>query len=212
MTEKPPDGSEKKIRLRINRREFVQTIISLGIVGTVVSFLSLLTSLLPRAGAGGPLGEVDNIFRYGPEKDTWYSSKAGTEVKLEDFDQVGKGASVLWRGMIPAVVIRVDENRLQGATATSGLIAFAAACTHLCCIFTWHLDRPKEDVLFCRCHDGAFDPYNIVKDIMLNGIEYSGAKVIAGPAPRAAPMIPIEIKDGKVLGVVTDLGIYDYCG
>jgi len=212
MTEKPVEEYKRKLRLRVNRREFVQTIISLGIVGTVASFLSLLTSLLPRAGAGGPPGEVDNIFRYGPEKDTWYTSKAGTEVKLEDFDQVGKGAGVLWRGMIPAVVIRVDEGRLQGAAATDGLIAFAAACTHLCCIFTWHLDRPSEDVLFCRCHDGSFDPYKIVKDVMINGSEYLGAKVIAGPAPRAAPIIPIEIKDGRVLGVATDLGIYDYCG
>jgi hypothetical protein len=36
--------------------------------------------------------------------------------------------------------------------------------------------------------------------------------VIAGPPPRAAPIIPIEIKDGKVLGVAKDLEIYDYCG
>jgi Rieske Fe-S protein len=211
MTEKPETRSKNRIRLRVSRRQFVQTIVSLGIVGTFVSFLSLLASLLPRAGAGADLGEVDNVLRYGPEKGVWYSSKAGAEVKLEDFDEVGKGAGVLWRGMIPAVVIRADENKLQGTEATNGLIAFAAACTHLCCIFTWHQDRPKEDVLFCRCHDGAFDPYNIVKDIMLNGGEYQGAKVIAGPAPRAAPIIPIEIKDGKVLGVAKDLGIYDYC-
>jgi hypothetical protein len=51
-----------------------------------------------------------------------------------------------------------------------------------------------------------------VKDVMLSGIEYSGAKVIAGPPPRAAPMIPIEITDGKVAGVAKDLGLYDFCG
>ena len=212
MTEKIEDGSEKKARRPIDRRQFVEITVSLGIAGTVISFLSLLMSLLPSAGAGGEEGEVDNVFRYGPEKDTWYSDRSGTEVKLEDFDQLGKGASVLWRNKIPAIVIRVDESKLRGATATNGLIAFASACTHLCCISTWHLDRPNEDVLFCRCHDGVFDPYSIVKDVMPSGAEYLGAKVIAGPPPRAAPIIPIEVKDGKVAGVATDLGLYDYCG
>ena len=196
----------------MNRRQFVDAIVSVGIVGTLVSFLSTLVSLLPSAGAGEEQGEVDNILRYGPEKGAWYSDRSGTEVMLEDFDQVGKGAGVLWRRSIPAIVIRVDESRLRGATGTNGLIAFAAACTHLCCISTWRLDRPNEDVLFCRCHDGAFDPYNIVKDVMLDGTEYLGAKVIAGPPPRAAPIIPIEIKDGKVAGVPENLQLYGYCG
>lgn len=196
----------------MNRRQFVDAIVSVGIVGTLVSFLSTLVSLLPSAGAGEEQGEVDNILRYGPEKGAWYSDRSGTEVMLEDFDQVGKGAGVLWRRSIPAIVIRVDESRLRGATATNGLIAFAAACTHLCCISTWRLDRPNEDVLFCRCHDGAFDPYNVVKDTMLDSTEYLGAKVIAGPPPRAAPIIPIEIKDGKVAGVPENLQLYGYCG
>lgn len=212
MTEKNADSRKKMKWPTMNRRQFVEAIVSVGIAGTVVSFLSLLMSLLPSAGAGEQQGEVDNVFTYGPEKGTWYSAKAGTEVMLEDFDEVGKGAGVLWRKSIPAIVIRVDENRLRGAKATNGLIAFAAACTHLCCISTWHLDRPNEDVLFCRCHDGAFDPYNIVKDVMLNGAEYLGAEVFAGPAPRAAPIIPIEIKDGKITGIPENLDVYGYCG
>lgn len=205
-------GREKKKWPPMNRRQFVDAIVSVGIVGTLVSFLSTLVSLLPTAGAGEEQGEVDNVFRYGPEKEAWYSDRSGTEVMLEDFDQVGKGAGVIWRRRIPAIVIRVDESRLRGVTATNGLIAFAAACTHLCCISTWRLDRPNEDVLFCRCHDGAFDPYNVVKDTMLDGTEYLGANVIAGPAPRAAPMIPIEINDGKVAGVPEKLELYGYCG
>jgi len=92
------------------------------------------------------------------------------------------------------------------------LVAFAATCTHLCCIATWRLDRPTEDVLFCRCHDGVFDPYNVVNDVMLDGTEYLGAKVIAGPPPRAAPIIPIEINDGKVAGVPENVELYGYCG
>ena len=212
MSEKSTGDRGKKKRPTMNRRQFVQTVVTAGIAGTVLSFLSLLMSLLPSAGAGEEQGEVDNVFTYGPEKGAWYSDKSGNEVLLEDFDQVGKGAGVLWRGRIPAIVIRVDESKLRGATATNGLIAFASTCTHLCCIATWRLDRPSEDVLFCRCHDGVFDPYNVVKDVMPDGTEYLGAKVVAGPPPRAAPIIPIEVKDGKVSGVPDNLGLYGYCG
>jgi len=184
--------------------------ISLGLLGTVASFLSLLTSLLPTS-QGGQQGEVDNTFRYGSGEGTWYADKVGAEVKAEDFDQVGKGAAVLWRGSIPAILIRVDESKLRGVTATSGLVAYGSTCTHLCCIATWHMDRPNEDVLFCRCHDGIFDPYDAVKEVMPNGSQYLGARVISGPPPRPAPMIPIEIKDGKVAGVLSNSDIYNYC-
>jgi Rieske Fe-S protein len=211
MSKRVGRESAKKSRRDISRREFVRVMVSLGILGTFVSFLSLLTSLLPTPRGSQQEGEVDNVFRYGPEKGAWYSDKSGTEVRVEDFDQLEKGAGVLWRGSIPAILIRVNESKLRGTTANSGLVAYASTCTHLCCIATWRLDRPTEDVLFCRCHDGVFDPYNIVKDVMPNGAEYLGAKVIAGPPPRAAPIIPIEIKDGKVAGVPSNLEIYGYC-
>jgi Rieske Fe-S protein len=211
MTEKTATESAKKPRRwsTMGRRQFVQVLVSLGIVGTVASFLSLLTSLLPSS--SGSQGPTDNVLKYGPEQGTWYSDKSGTEVMLADFDQVGKGAGVLWGGSIPAIIIRVDESKLQGTTADNGLLAFASSCTHLCCIATWHLDRPNQDVLYCRCHDGVFDPYNIVKDVMPNGAEYLGAKVTGGPPPRAMPLIPLQIKDGKIVVAPSNLDLYSYC-
>lgn len=209
MADKAVSQSTKKSRRWISRRQFVKALVSLGILGTIASFFSLLTSLLPGSSAGQ--APTDNILRYGPEKKTWYSDKSGSEVKLEDFDQVGKGASVIWGGSIPVILIRVDENKLRGTTANNGLLAYASACTHLCCIATWHIDRPNQDVFFCRCHDGIFDPYDIVKDTMPNGAEYLGAKVIGGPPPRAAPIIPLEIKDGKITAAPSNLDIYLYC-
>jgi Rieske Fe-S protein len=198
-------------RILLSRRQVIQALVSIGIFGTIVSFLSLLTSLMPTSSGGQAQTSVDNVFRYGPEKGAWYSDKSGSEVMAADFDQVGKGAGVLWRGNIPAIVIRVDESKLQGTTANNGFLAFSSACTHLCCIATWHLDRPNEDVLFCRCHDGIFNPYEIVKDVMANGTQYLGAKVVGGPPPRAAPIIPVEIIDGKLSGVPTNLDIFSYC-
>jgi len=212
MTERGTSNStKKKTRWQFSRRQFVRLMVSLGVFGTVVSFFSLLTSLVPSPKGIQQGGNVDNVFRYGPEKGTWYSDKSGSEVMLADFDQVGKGASVLWQGSVPGILIRVDESKLKGATATNGLIAFSSACTHLCCIATWHLDRPSEDVLFCRCHDGIFDPYDIVQDVMPDGSKYGGARVVGGPPPRAAPLIPIEVKNGKVSGIPSNLDIYSYC-
>jgi len=208
--EKSPESAKKSL-LRIGRRQFVKVLVSLGIVGTVASFLSLLMSILPSPKGSLPAGEVSNVLTYGPEKGTWYSEKSGTEVLADDFDQVGKGAGVLWRRSIPAILIRLDESRLRGTTTNNGLLAFASSCTHLCCISTWHIDRPTEDVLFCRCHDGIFDPYDIVSDVMPNGAQYLGAKVVGGPPPRAAPIIQVEIKDGKVSGILSNLEIFSYC-
>jgi Rieske Fe-S protein len=203
--------SAKKSLLRIGRRQFVKVLAFLGIVGTVASFLSLLTSLLPSPKARLLDANVSNVFVYGPGQGNWYSDKSGTEVLADHFDQVGKGAAVIWRDSIPAILIRLDESRLRGTTANNGLLAFASSCTHLCCISTWHVDKPSEDVLFCRCHDGIFDPYDIVTDLMLDGAPYLGARVVSGPPPRAAPIIQVEIKDGKVSGVPSNLDIFYYC-
>jgi hypothetical protein len=46
---------------------------------------------------------------------------------------------------------------------------------------------------------------------MPNGAEYLGAKVIGGPPPRAAPVVPLEIKDGKITAAPSNLDIYLYC-
>jgi Rieske Fe-S protein len=192
-----------------DRRTLVKGLVSLGILGTIVSFLTLIASLLPSSARS--LAPADNILRYGPEKGAWYSDRAGAEARMEDFDQIGKGAGVLWGGSIPAILIRVDESRLRGAAANNGLLAYASACTHLCCIATWHLDHPKDDTLYCRCHDGVFDPYDIVKNVMPDGTEYLGARVIAGPPPRAAPLIPLEIKNGKITVAQSNLKIFSYC-
>jgi Rieske Fe-S protein len=203
--------SGKKIPRVISRRQVVQLLVSLGLLGTVVSFLSLLMSLLPTSKGRQPQGAIDDVLRFGADNGTWYSGRAGSEVQVKDFDQVGKGANVLWRGSISAVIIRVDESKLRGTKANNGLIAFSTSCTHLCCVATWHVDRPNEDVIYCRCHDGVFDPYDVIKDVMPGVGEYLGAKVIAGPPPRALPLLPIQIKDGKVLGAPSSSEIFEYC-
>lgn len=152
----------------------------------------------------------ENIFRYIAVQGTWFSDKANHEVEVEDFE-VGRGALVLWRD-IPAILIRADPDEFKAKEGVEkGFVAFCAKCTHLCCIPNYRIDRPDMDRMFCRCHDGIFDPYDIVED-EYKGMIYRGAKVVAGPPPRALPQIPVKIQEGKVMGIPSHMDWYDYCG
>jgi Rieske Fe-S protein len=155
--------------------------------------------------------DLDNTLKYARGEGTWYSDKAGKEVYASDFE-VGLGAAVIWRGRIPAILIKLDQSKVNSPVdLEQGFAAFSSKCTHLCCVANWHLDRPDMDMIFCRCHDGIVNPYNIVEEEDENGNLYYGAAVVSGPVPRSFPMIPVEIIDGKIKGVSSNLEWYDYC-
>jgi len=69
-------------------------------------------------------------------------------------------------------------------TATAdGIVSYSAICTHTGCdVIGWKSDT-KE--LLCPCHASAFDP----KD---------RARVLSGPAPRALPLLPLQLADSKL--------------
>jgi Rieske Fe-S protein len=68
------------------------------------------------------------------------------------------------------------------ATA-DGIVGYSAVCTHTGCdVVGWKSDT-KE--LLCPCHASAFD----AKD---------RARVLGGPAPRALPLLPLQLADGKL--------------
>lgn len=65
-----------------------------------------------------------------------------------------------------------------------GFVAYSAICTHLGCTVNWASDphevgKPHDH---CPCHVGEFDPY-------------TGAEVVAGPAPRPLPQIGVTVND-----------------
>jgi cytochrome b6-f complex iron-sulfur subunit len=63
----------------------------------------------------------------------------------------------------------------------AGFRAFGSICTHLGCIAYL---KPDENILFCPCHLGKFDP--------------NTGEVISGPPPSPLPAIDIVVKDGAV--------------
>jgi rieske iron-sulfur protein len=84
------------------------------------------------------------------------------------------------------VLIRLPEAEMSAETrarAAGGVLAYSAVCTHQACdVKTW---LSKEKALVCFCHSSKF--------ALLDG----GA-VIAGPASRALPAIPLAL-DGDHL-------------
>ena len=60
-------------------------------------------------------------------------------------------------------------------------VAYSAICTHQGCTVAY-----KGGKLACPCHGSVFDPAR-------------GAKVVAGPAPRPLPEIPVKVEGGEIV-------------
>jgi len=71
----------------------------------------------------------------------------------------------------PAVLVHLDSG---------DFVAYSAVCTHQGCTVAY-----QNGQLACPCHGSVFDPAN-------------GAEVVAGPAPRPLPDIPVEVHGGEV--------------
>ena len=85
------------------------------------------------------------------------------------------------------VLVRLDPATLAGATrdhAADGEVAYTAICPHTGCDVTGWL--AEQQILECPCHSSLYNPRE-------------GGTVLAGPAPRALPALPLKIADGKLL-------------
>jgi len=92
------------------------------------------------------------------------------------------------------LLMRFDQATLGEAEkkrAAEGVVAFSAICTHQQCTVTDWLK--SIHVAQCPCHQSQYDLRH-------------GAKVAAGPAPRALPALPLKLGDGVlvVAGPFTD--------
>ena len=85
------------------------------------------------------------------------------------------------------LLLRLDPAMLEGATrdhAADGVVAYTAICPHTGCDVTDWLAGPK--LLECPCHNSQYNP------------RADGA-LVAGPAPRPLPALPLKIADGKLM-------------
>lgn len=85
------------------------------------------------------------------------------------------------------LLLRVDPSDLDPATkalAVDGVVAYSGVCTHQGCdVNAW---RAAEKTLLCFCHFSQFQPAH-------------GAAVVAGPAPRPLPGLPLGLESGRLV-------------
>ncbi len=79
---------------------------------------------------------------------------------------------------------------------------------------------PEVGVIYCPCHHSQYDPFRYVWEPDADGrthpnnpVRYLGVNWVWGPAQRALPAIPLDIKGGKLIGLNTHPEWYrGYCG
>lgn len=84
------------------------------------------------------------------------------------------------------LLVRLDPSSIDAAgkaRAAEGVMAYSAVCTHQGCDVTEWVDADKA--VMCFCHFSRYDPAR-------------GAQVIAGPAPRSLPALPLTVERGQL--------------
>tara|TARA_B100000614_G_scaffold238213_3_gene236909 strand:- start:140 stop:790 length:651 start_codon:yes stop_codon:yes gene_type:complete len=135
----------------------------------------------------------------------FYGDKEGEIVKVEDVP-FGKDQVLVYpidpkTGVVRdgsrfsmLLLIRFEPDTLDEKTkanSADGVVAYTAICTHEGCpVSMWNAEK---NTLFCSCHASEYDPT-------------TGATVMAGPAPRPLPMLPVTVENGEVVvsGEFTD--------
>ncbi len=131
--------------------------------------------------------------------------KKGAVVKLDDLKAGGPPVTVYPQDVKSGTVrdgsrlnqvlmVRLDEAQLKNDTksrAAQGIVAYSAVCTHTGCDgLSWEAGK----ALFkCPCHDTEFDAAD-------------GARVVAGPAPRRLPALPLKVVDGYITAAGAFIG------
>jgi cytochrome b6-f complex iron-sulfur subunit len=99
------------------------------------------------------------------------SSSDGAAIAAES--DVAPGSAVTFKNAgSPAVLVHLDNG---------DFVAYSAVCTHQGCTVAY-----KNGQLACPCHGSVYDPAD-------------GAAVIAGPAPKPLPEIPVKVQGGDVV-------------
>ena len=85
------------------------------------------------------------------------------------------------------ILVRVAPADLTDETrpfAAGGVLAYSAVCTHQGCeVSEW---VAKDKTLMCYCHFSKFSPGR-------------AGEVVAGPAPRTLPLLPLKEEDGVLV-------------
>ena len=154
---------------RISRGKFIRLATALGVGAASASVLAACGG--GESGGGGSGGNADGDST---EAAGGGSKKAKTRggKAIAQTSEVAPGSAVEFEESgSPAVLVHLGSG---------DFVAYSAVCTHQGCTVAY-----QDGQLACPCHGSVFDPAN-------------GAEVVAGPAPRPLPDIPVEVHGGEV--------------
>ena len=160
---------------RISRRKFIRLGTVLGVGAAGASVLAACGGGESGGGSGesgGGAGGEDATKSSGEKAGGTHEKHAPGGQEIASTSEVAPGSAVKFKDSgSPAVLVHLDSG---------DFVAYSAVCTHQGCTVAFNNGQ-----LACPCHGSVFDPAN-------------GAAVVAGPAPRPLPEIPVEVRGGEV--------------
>jgi Rieske Fe-S protein len=157
---------------RISRRRFIRLGAVLGVGAASASVLAACGGGESGSGGSGGSGGGGSPQSSGKKNDGGTEKQASGGRAIAQTSEVAPGSAVNFKDAgSPAVLVHLNSG---------AFVAYSAVCTHQGCTVAY-----KNGELACPCHGSVFDPAK-------------GAQVVAGPAPRPLPKIPIEVRGGEV--------------
>jgi cytochrome b6-f complex iron-sulfur subunit len=163
---------------KISRERFIRLGTALGVGAAGASLAACGGGASSGGGSGGKKSGGDSggygggNSGGGSDKDSKAASSSN-EAAIAAESEVALGSAVTFKDAgNPAVLVRLENG---------DFVAYSAICTHQACTVAY-----KNGQLACPCHGSVFDPAE-------------GAAVIAGPAPKPLPEIPVKVENGNIV-------------
>jgi Rieske Fe-S protein len=164
---------------KFSRGKFIRLGTALGVAAASASVLAACGGGSESGGGGS--GNGSGGGGNGGNDGGGYGGNAGGGSKkpkapggkaIAETSEVAPGSALQFKDSgSPAVLVHLDSG---------DFVAYSAVCTHQGCTVAY-----KNGELACPCHGSIFDPAK-------------GAEVVAGPAQRPLPKIPIKVSGGEV--------------
>ena len=169
---------------KISRERFIRLGTALGVGAASASLAACGGDASSGGGSGGKKSGGDSgggdSGGYGGGNAGGESSDKGSKAAsssekaaIASASDVAPGSAVTFKDAgSPAVLVHLDNG---------DFVAYSAVCTHQGCTVAY-----KNGQLACPCHGSVFDPAD-------------EAAVVAGPAPKPLPEIPVKVQGGEVI-------------
>jgi nitrite reductase/ring-hydroxylating ferredoxin subunit len=173
-----PGDNEEEVLEKISRERFIRLGTALGVGAACASLVACGGGAGNSGGGGSGGGKYGGGNAGGGSSDGGSKKSSGGDAKaggtaIAGESEVAPGSAYKFKDSgNPAFLVHLDNG---------DFVAYSAICTHQGCTVDY-----KDGNLACPCHGSVFDPAN-------------GAAVIAGPAPRPLPEIPVKVEGGEVV-------------